>query len=162
SNLYLAYNNGPGPNNVTLGAIWRYAATTDKWADVSPPRPGGGFGGLSVDPANPGTLLATTIDYWSPGESFRTTNTGAPWTAPKGSAQRDVAGADWLYWHSNSLPAMGWMGDAEIDPFNPARAFFITGQGIWSTDDLTAADTRSPTHWGFDDDGLEETVALDV
>jgi hypothetical protein len=54
------------------------------------------------------------------------------------------------------------MGDVEIDPFNPSRALFITGQGIWSSDDVTAADMRAPTHWSFDDDGLEETVALDA
>jgi hypothetical protein len=54
------------------------------------------------------------------------------------------------------------MGDVEIDPFDPAHALYITGQGVWSTDDLTAADTGGPTHWTFDDAGLEETVALDL
>ena len=57
---------------------------------------------------------------------------------------------------------MGWMGDVEIDPFNPSRALYITGQGIWSSDDVTAADSRAPTHWKFDNDGLEETVPLDL
>jgi hypothetical protein len=54
------------------------------------------------------------------------------------------------------------MGDVEIDPFNPARALTITGQGIWSSNDVTARDTGALTHWTFDDDGLEETVALDL
>ncbi len=54
------------------------------------------------------------------------------------------------------------MGDVEIDPFNPAHVLYITGQGIWSSDDVTAADTGAPTHWTFDDDGLEETVVLDL
>ena len=57
---------------------------------------------------------------------------------------------------------MGWMGDVEIDPFNPSHALYITGQGIWSSDDVTAADTGAPTHWRFDNDGLEETVPLDL
>jgi hypothetical protein len=54
------------------------------------------------------------------------------------------------------------MGDVEIDPFNPDRALYITGQGIWSSDDVTAADTGGAPHWNFDNDGLEETVALDL
>jgi hypothetical protein len=60
------------------------------------------------------------------------------------------------------LPELGWMGDVEIDPFDSNRALFITGQGLWSTSDLTSADSGSATHWKFDDDGLEETVALDL
>jgi hypothetical protein len=161
-NLYLTYNNGPGPNNVSMGAVWRYAASTGDWTDVSPLHLGGGFGGLSADVAHPGTLLVTTIDYWSPGEIFRTTDGGKTWVRLVGASQRDVAGASWLYWHTANLPAMGWMGDVEIDPFNPSRALYVTGQGLWSSDDITAADSGAATHWSFDDDGLEETVALDI
>ncbi len=161
-NLYLAYNNGPGPNSITDGAVWRYDTVSGVWTDVSPPHRGGGFGGISADAAHPGTLIVTTIDYWSPGEIYRTTSGGASWVALVPAAQRDVAGATWLWWHSNSLPALGWMGDVEIDPFDPGRALYITGQGIWSSDDVMAADAGSPTHWSFEDDGLEETVVLDL
>ena len=173
-NLYLAYNGGAapnggsGPSNVTSGAIWRLEMATDKWTDVSPPTspPGqvrvGGFGGIAVDAAHPGALVVTTIDNWNPGDIYRTTNSGTSWARLVPPMQRDVAGAPWLYWHTASLPAMGWMGDVEIDPFDSGRAFFITGQGLWSTDDLTSADTAGPTHWTFSDDGLEETVALDL
>jgi len=161
-NLFLAYNNGSGPNGVTAGAIWRYATATGEWTEVSPPHGSYGFGGISADAAHPGTLVVTTIDNWSPGEIYRTTNGGTSWTPLVGAAQRDVAGAQYLWWHGSNLPAMGWMGDVEIDPFNPDRALFITGQGLWSTDDLTAADARRPTHWSFDNAGLEETVALDL
>src|SRR5262249_49669859 len=129
-NVYIAYNNGSGPNGVTTGAVWRYATSNGSWTNVSPPAPSGGLGGISADPAHPGTLIVSTIDDWSPGEIFRTTNGGVTWTPIVGSMQRDVAGAQWLYWHGTNLPAMGWMGDAEIDPFNPGRAFFITGQGL--------------------------------
>jgi hypothetical protein len=162
-NLFLTYNNGSGPNGVTAGAVWRYATATGEWTDVSPTDAKSyGFGGVSADAANPGTLVVTTIDNWGAAEIYRTTSGGASWTPLAGTAERDVAGAPWLYWHTNSLPAMGWMGDVEIDPFNPDRAFFITGQGLWSSDDLTASDTGAATHWTFDDNGLEETVALDL
>ena len=161
-NLYLAYNNASGPNNVTAGAVWRYAMETGVWTNVSPPPSSGGFGGIAADAANPGTLIVTPIDHWTSAEVYRTTNSGASWAALGGAAQFDVAGAEWLYWHSSSLPAAGWTGDVEIDPFNPAHALFITGQGLWSTDDLTAADSGGATHWTFEDDGLEETVVLDI
>lgn len=162
-NLYLAYNNAAGPNGVTMGAVWRYDGASGKWADVSPPRNSGGFGGLSIDAAHPQTLLASTLDNWgSTAEVYRTTDSGASWTGLLGPGQKSVAGADWLYWHGSNLPALGWMGDVEIDPFNPGRALYITGQGIWSSDDITVADSKMPTHWSFDDEGLEETVALDV
>jgi hypothetical protein len=161
-NLYLTYNNGSGPGNITSGAVWRYDSVGGVWTEVSPPHLGGGFGGISADAAHPGTLIVTTIDFWSPGEIFRTTNGGAIWVALVSKAQRDVAGAVWLWWHSSNLPTMGWMGDVEIDPFNPGHVLYITGQGIWSSNDVTAADTSAPTHWSFADDGLEETVVLDL
>ncbi len=167
-NLYLAYNDWAGPNDVKAGAVWRHNMTSGAWTDVSPPPQGqGGFGGIAADAAHPGTLIVTTIDFWTDGEIFRTTDGGATWlelVKPKAGpvAQRAVAGAEWLWWHRNNLPAMGWMGDVEIDPFNSSRALYITGQGIWSSDDVTAADSGAPTHWKFDNDGLEETVPLDL
>ena len=163
-NLYLAYNNGSGPNGVTAGAVWRYGAASGVWTDVSPAAAGAGFGygGISADAAHPGTLVVTTIDFWSPGEIYRTTNGGASWVPLEKAAAWDVEGAEWLYWHTTGLPQMGWMGDVEIDPFDSSHARFITGQGLWSSDDVTMADSGAATHWTFDDSGLEETVVLDL
>ncbi len=161
-NLYLVYNNGSGPNGVTAGAVWRYSTSSGVWTDVSPTHGGFGFGGVSADAAHPGTLVVTTLDFWSPGEMYRTTNGGATWAPLFKAAQWNVGSAQWLYWHTTSLPAMGWMGDVELDPFDPSHALFITGQGLWSTDDVTMADSGAATHWTFDDSGLEETVVLDL
>ena len=161
-NLYLAYNNGSGPNNITSGAIWRFSAASGLWTDVSPPHAGGGFGGIATDAAHPGTLIVTTIDRWERDEIYRTTNGGASWAPLESAAQIDVTGAPWVLWHKASVGTPGWMGDVEIDPFNPGRALYITGGGIWSSDNLTAADIGAPTHWTFEDDGLEETVVQDL
>jgi hypothetical protein len=54
------------------------------------------------------------------------------------------------------------MGDLEIDPFHSSRVLYITGQGIWWSDDVTAADVAQPTNWSFLNEGLEETVALGI
>ena len=160
-NLYFTYNNGSGPGNITAGAVWRYDTSSGKWTSVSPPGSKGGFGGIAADAIHPGTLIVTTLDRW-PDEIYRTTNGGASWAALGPGAQRDVAGAAWLWWHSNNVSATGWMGDVESDPFNSGHVLYITGQGIWSSNDVTAADIGAPTHWSFTDDGLEETVVLDL
>jgi hypothetical protein len=162
--LYFAYNNGSGPNGVTAGAIWRYTPATGAWTDVSPTHGGFGFGGISADAAHPGTLVVTTIDDWGDSEAkiYRTTNGGASWASLADGAVWDVASAEWLYWHTGSLPSRGWMGNVQVDPFDSSHALFITGQGLWSSDDVTAADSGVATHWSFADDGLEETVALDL
>ena len=143
-NLYLVYNDGSGPNNVTKGAVWRYTAAGGCWTEVSPPPGQGGFGGISADAAHPGTLIVTTIDRWWPSdEIYRTTNGGAGWVAIGSSALLDTAGAPWV----SSIKPPWWLGDVEIDPFNPAHVFYISGQGIWSSDDVTAADIGVPTNW---------------
>jgi hypothetical protein len=163
--IYFTYNNGSGPNGVTAGAVWRYTPSSGAWTNVSPPplpNSQGGFGGISADLAHPGTLVVTSIDDWSRGGIYRTTDGGASWVPVAGADSGDVAGAEWLYWHGSTLPSRGWMGDVEIDPFDSSHAMFITGQGLWSSDDVDAADTGAATHWTFADDGLEETVALDL
>ena len=94
---------------------------TDIWTDVSPPRQTGGFGGIAIDVAHPQTLLVTTIDLWYLAEVYRTTDGGAHWTAIGRAGTRSVASAEWLWWHGSSAAAeMGWMGDVELDPFDPS------------------------------------------
>ncbi len=162
-NMYLAYNNGPGPNSITSGTVWRFSMDSGEWTDVKVPPGAGGFGGIAADAEHPGTLIVTTIDRWSPGdEIYRTTSGGPPWEALESAAKTDVGGAPWVLWHRPSVGPPGWMGDVEIDPFNPARALYITGGGIWSSDDVTDADKGAATLWTFEDDGLEETVVQDL
>ncbi len=162
--LYLSYQNGPGPNDVSDGAVWTYQPKQEKFIDITPAAPKGedkfGYGGLSLDAAHPGTLMVSTIDRWSHGdEVYRTTDGGKTWKALLPKAVRDDAGAKYLYWHKSEPIGRGWMGDIDIDPFNPGRAMYVTGAGLWATDDANAADTSDkPTHWTFLNRGLEETV----
>jgi hypothetical protein len=157
--LYLPYNNLYGPNGITGGAVFRFDTSSDTWMEITPsPGARGGYGGVSVDPMHPGTMVVSTLDRW-PDEIYRTTDSGTTWTTLGPLAVRDVAGANWLYWHGGSPNATGWMGDIEIDPHNPARVLYNTGQGLWWCDDVTPADRHAPTNWTFKDEGLEETVA---
>jgi photosystem II stability/assembly factor-like uncharacterized protein len=162
--IYISYGNGPGPNDVTDGAVWKHQPRGEKFTNITPLAPKGddkfGYGGLSVDAGRAGTLMVTTIDRWSHGdEIFRSTDGGKTWRALLPKVVRDDAGAKFLYWHKPKEPiGRGWMGDIDIDPFNPARAMYVTGQGIWASEDVTAADSDRPTHWRFLDQGLEETA----
>ena len=163
--MYLSYGNAPGPNDVTTGSVWKYQPKAEKFTDLTPLAPKGddkfGYGGLSVSQSKPGTIMVSTIDRWTKGdEVFRTTDDGKTWKALFAKVERDDDGAKYLYWHRSPKEPMGrgWMGDIDIDPFNPARAMYVTGQGIWGSTDADAADTDKPTHWKFLDRGLEETV----
>ncbi len=160
--LYLVFADQPGPNNVTNGAVTKYDPASGVWTDISPPAAmKRRFGGISLDASRPGTLLVTTLDDWSPDEIYRSTDDGAHWTALGAGAVRDEAGAEYLRFGNPKaeVSATGWMGDIEIDPFNSSRALYITGQGIWWSDDVDAC---GATHWTFRNQGLEETVPLDL
>jgi hypothetical protein len=161
--LYLSYSDRPGPNDIRRGGVFRLDTQSGLWADITPPRPAeqrGGFAGVSADLRNPGVVLVSTMDVWSPDEIYRSTSAGECWTAIGPRARRDVRGAEWVRFGAEAPSATGWMGDIEIDPFHASRALYITGQGIWWSDDVTAADAAQPTHWSFVNEGLEETVAL--
>ena len=160
--LYLAYSDRPGPNDIRRGAVYRLDTATGDWANVSPPRPpnqSGGFAGVSTARDTPGVVMVSTMDVW-PDEIYRSIDGGECWTALTARARRDLRGAEWLRFGADEPSATGWMGDIEIDPFNPDRVLYITGQGVWRSDDASAGDVAAPTHWSFDNDGLEETVAL--
>jgi len=162
--LYLTYSDRPGPNDIRSGAVHRLVLGSGQWTDISPPKPGGrgGFAGLGVDASSPGTVMVSTLDVWSPDEIYRSTSSGNCWTAIGPRAIRDAQGAEWVRFGQSAPNSTGWMGDFEIDPHNPSRALYITGQGIWWSDDVTAADHDQFTHWVFANQGLEETVALDL
>ncbi len=163
--LYVSYQNGPGPNDVTGGAVWKLDPKKGKFTNITPVAPKGddkfGYGGLSVDVQHPGTVMVTTIDRWTRGdEVYRTKDGGKTWKSLLGKVVRDDAGAKYLYWHHSPPEPIGrgWMGDIAIDPFHPGHAMYVTGAGIWATEDATDADADKPTHWKFLDQGLEETV----
>ena len=159
--LYITYNNGPGPNEVTAGDVQRYEPRTGTWASIRPAQVPvgtlGGFGGVALDRQHPGTLLVSTLDRWRPGdELFRSTDDGRTWQPvldwrATGKANLDFSKAPYA---ATSNPH--WLGDVALDPFAPANAWFVTGYGVFATQNLGAA----PPRWVFENEGLEETVPL--
>jgi hypothetical protein len=112
-----------------------------------------------VDAENPGTVMATTMDRWSNGdEVFRSTNGGATWKNVLANSAADLSLSPWLNFHA---PALGWwMGTLAIDPFAAGHVLYGTGTTIWSSSDVTAADSGQTVHWAVGAQGLEETAVL--
>lgn len=159
--LYLSYGKEPGPNTMTDGAVWKFNPEKGTWKDIAPLKPAQadqtfGYGAVAMDAQHPSTVVVATFAHWKPcDEIFRSTNGGASWTPLLSQAVWDHAAAPYT---QNLNPH--WMGDLEINPFNSDQVLFVTGYGIWSCSNLTAADAGRPTRWTFLDNGLEETVPL--
>ena len=165
--LYVTYGNGPGPNNVTSGAVWRLDVPSGNWTDITPLAPSSGdifgYSGLAVDALRTGTVMVTTLDRWAhKDEIFRTTDGGKSWTAIGPKAVRDSSVAPFLNWGASSAALGHWIGDIEIDPFNSDRVLYVTGATIWASDNATAADSGQTTHWTVRAASLEETAVLDL
>lgn len=161
--LYVAYSSGPGPHDVSDGALYRFDTKTDTWTDVSPLKPSDsdkfGYGAVAVDPQKPGTVIATTIDRWTKGgEIFRSTDAGKTWKPLMTKASIDGDGIAHVYHHRPTIGAPQWMSEVKIDPFDSNRAMTVDGGGVWATQNLTEADSDKPTKWAFHSRNLEETA----
>ncbi|HLP01541.1 MAG TPA: Ig-like domain-containing protein, partial [Opitutaceae bacterium] len=162
--LYLSYADNVGPNGMTSGAIWKYDTGAAVWTNISPRTPTStdtfGWGAVSVGKTAPGVLVATTNCRWGAGdEIWRSTDGGATWTNLNPLDSYDAGTTPWILFHgtaANYRPH--WMADVDIDPFDANRVLFVTGSGIWGTDNAFGG---APV-WTFRNNGLEETVPLDL
>jgi xyloglucan-specific exo-beta-1,4-glucanase len=165
-NLYITYANNSGPWDITgAGSILKYNLATGTWTTVTPAGFGGAYGGISVDPANANRLVASSVNTYSfqyngsnndayGDRIFLSTNGGGSWTDVVARGfDLDPNGSPWIDGH-----AIHWAGCVEFDPFNTKKAWVISGNGIFQTDDIDA----TTNVWKFQVDGLEETVPLDI
>lgn len=163
--LYIAYADLPGPDSMRNGALWRFDPAQGRWQDISPVAQssdtqgdGFGWGGVSVDAADPDVVMASTFNRFGPHDDiFRSTDGGRSWRPV-------IAGASFAHdnapWTAQASPH--WIADVQIDPFDPGRVLFVTGYGLWRTGDIRAADRGGAVQWRFHNEGLEETVPLDL
>ncbi|MBX9853798.1 MAG: T9SS type A sorting domain-containing protein, partial [Cytophagaceae bacterium] len=163
--MYITYSDGPGPNGITAGAVWKMNTGTGVWTNINPIAGQGGYAGLTVDPTNPNIVMVSTIDRWWPNdEIYRSINGGSSWKGLLNTATGASVNAIWDYspapYSSNSNPH--WLGDLDIDPFNANSAWFVTGYGVWNSTNINAADANNAVNWVFRNKGLEETVPLDL
>ncbi|KAI0310081.1 hypothetical protein OF83DRAFT_1071109, partial [Amylostereum chailletii] len=148
-----------GPYDGTLGAVYKYDITADTLTDITPVSGSDlyfGFGGLSVDLQNPGTIMVAALNSWWPdGQIFRSTDSGATWTAlwSWGASYPDIdknyaydeSNAPWLGvpYTTETLGTLqiGWMMEGlSIDPFDSDHWLYGTGATILGGHDLTKWD----------------------
>lgn len=150
--LYLAYSNALGPNGCSAGAVWKLDLASGMWTAITPVVGAWGWGGLSVDAGDPRILVASTLDRWGARDDlFRSTNGGASWTSILQRGTLDHASAPWA---ADSTPH--WTSDVKIDPFDSTHVLFVTGYGVFASDNAASV---APV-WAFRNSGLEETVPL--
>jgi photosystem II stability/assembly factor-like uncharacterized protein len=159
--LWATYGNGPGPNDVTDGAVYTLDPKEGTATDVTPLKPSAddkfGYAGLAVDHAQPGRLLVTTIDRWTHKDEIFFTKDGAKTWRPIGKTARwDVNGVPWATLHRDSVGVPWWMGDIALDPFAPNHVEISAG--IWSTTHLDQAEASKPVDFQLTNQGIEESV----
>ena len=165
SSLYVTWANGAGPHpNPKLefemmdqGAVLRYMADGEV-IDVSPSyRP---FGGISVDYSNPARIVCSTtnvyMNQWGTNGDriYYSDDAGESWRDVfQTFTDRDYNGITWVEGHS-----IHWAGSIAFNPFKPHQVTVVSGNGLWTCDDIEAEESR----WRFDVRGIEETVPLDM
>jgi hypothetical protein len=177
--LYVTYTNAPGPNGASNGAVWKLDTQNGAWTNITPIGPWWatnlwyGFSGVTVDAANPNTVMVSTLDRWWPGDTvYRSTDAGANWIGlrdegdsapwghqPENYAVRDSSLSPYLKF-GDTVKGAGfghWIADVEIDPFNSNHVLYVTGATIWASYDVTNVDSRTMTHWYVGAKGIEET-----
>ena len=162
--LYLTYADAEGPWNPTKGAVYRYNIKTFQWTNIAPDT--SPYSGVTVDASNPLVIMLSTINkydqqVWEGGiqygyKIFRSTDGGTTWTnlSIGNHLKAEITQNPWI----GTAPQLHWIADIRIDPFNPERVMLTSGNGLFMTDNISAAKST----WTFQVNGLEEMVPLDM
>jgi uncharacterized protein YjdB len=159
--LYITYANTAGPWDPTKGQIWTYDIGNNVWKNITPAGMTSAFGGICVDPNNPQRVVATTINvYQSQGNTwgdliYKSVTGGYSWKNLITSGYK--FDNDGITWAKNGA-AIHWAGSIEFDPFDTKRAWVISGNGVFLTENIDS----STNVWKFNVKGIEETVPYDL
>lgn len=175
--LYISYSNGAGPYDGTNGTVHKYNISTGVWTDISPSSLTAGYygyGGLSVDLQQPGTVMVAALNCWWPDELiWRSNDSGTTWSPIWDWASYptmnlyysyDVSAAPWLFDTTSTaqfISKVGWMVESlSIDPFDSNHWLYGTGATIYGGHDLLKWDTVHNVTLKSLATGIEETAVL--
>jgi len=150
-NLYITYTSN--------GAVMKYNMDSKSWTNITPAT-GRNWSGIAVDIEDPRKVAVTTYNFWQAeqpwgygDEVYYSTNSGSNWTAKirKGSSSMENNGIGWM-----ERKALHWAGSIMLSKSQPGKAFVVSGNGIFATDNIEAT---YPV-WKVISQGLEETVPV--
>lgn len=171
-NLYITYADGPGPHSVNSGAVYKYNVATGTWTDITPSNDGekdaSSYGGIAIDPNDSKHIVVSTVGKYTGRHLYEngkdnygdriyvSTDGGTTWIHGQdfnAGVNVDANGTAWIPGN-----AIHWAGSLEFNPFDSKQVWVTSGNGIFQTDDITAAVPL----WKFQSKGIEETVPLDI
>jgi len=162
STLYITMADAEGPSNGSNGRVYKLATASGAWTNITPNGNNFPYGGVSVDPSNANRIIVSTENAWSNNQFgatwgdfvFFSTNGGSTWTQKlSNTSTLNTNGIGWI-----TGRGIHWAGSIDFDPLNTARVRVISGNGLFTCDNINA----STTSWKFDVKGMEETVVLDA
>jgi hypothetical protein len=163
STLYVTMADAEGPSNGNSGRVYKLATVTGTWTNITPEGNNYPYGGVSVDPTNSNRVIVSTVNVWNNNQFcnnvwgdriYLSTDGGSTWTSKLTcSSTLNTNGIGWI-----APYGIHWADCIDFDPSNTARVRVMSGNGLFTCDDINA----SATSWKFDVKGLEETVVLDA
>jgi photosystem II stability/assembly factor-like uncharacterized protein len=155
--LFMTFSDSPGPNGATKGAVWKYNMENGTWKDLKAPQGTGGFSGISTDAQDPKHILISTLDKWSEHDDvFQSMDGGNTWSPLLKGAKWDYSYA--RYTNTKNEVKPHWIADVKIDPFDANKAMWVTGYGLWASNNIG----EKHATWYFNDRGIEETVPMQI
>ena len=161
--LYVSYSDSEGPSTGNYrGAIMKLNTYSGEWTDISPEHLS--FGDVAVSEQNPDWLVTSTYSMWRAinwvsgstqwgDQVYVSKNGGKTWTNLMYSNKAKFS-EPLITWAKNGTAQLHWCGSIRIDPFNAQRAFFISGNGIFVSENIFGTTPR----FKMAVTGLEETV----
>ena len=156
---YITYTDAAGPGTNGTGGIMKLDLTSGEWTDISPTSES--YGEIQISPSNDQWLVACSMSLWQyqPWCSGATTwgdqiyvskNGGKTWSNIMTKARYREPTVTWL----KASAQLHWCGSVKIDRSTSGRTFFVSGNGIFITENVFAT---TPS-FKMAVDGLEETV----
>ena len=150
--MYITYADGPGPHNISSGAVYKYNIAGGTWEDITPSdsvtheqspttyeKDYSSYGGISIDPKDPKHIVVSTLGKYTgrhlaknaKGEErdnygdriYTTMDGGKTWIHGQHYGDGINIDANGTDWIPGN--AIHWAGSLEINPFDNKQAWVI-------------------------------------